>query len=241
MRAHSRQGGFTFIELVMFIVIVGVAVTAITLLFVQNVRYSADPLIRQKSLAVAKAYMDEIVRKKWDELTPEGGGCTHTSASSTCDPGWQPNTVFSVGQRAQPVAYNTHLYEVITTGGNNRSGGTEPVWPTGGGTVIDNNVTWQDLGTPAIGADGAELRTQFDDVDDYHNPTAQAPQYPDPGDLVDGESPMPGYDNFTVTVTVSQPASAWETVPANDVKRIDLSVAAPNGETLNFTLYRLNY
>lgn len=238
MRVHSSQRGFTFIELVMFIVIVGVAVTAITLLFVQNVRYSADPLIRQKSLAVAKAYMDEIVRKKWDELTPDGGGCIDT-ATLVCEGVWQANTVYNPGDRVRATPFNNHIYEVVGVSGSQKSGAAEPTWPTGGGTVSDANVTWQDMGAPTIGADGGELRSQYDDVDDYHNPAGEAPQYPDPGDLVDGESPMPGYDGFNVYVSVSN--AAWEGMGSNDVKKIDLQVDAPNGESLTFTLYRLNY
>jgi hypothetical protein len=95
------------------------------------------------------------------------------------------------------------------------------------------------MGAPTIGADGGELRSQYDDLDDYHNPAGEAPQYPDPGDLVDGERPMPGYNGFTVYVSVSN--AAWEGIGSADVKKIDLQVDAPNGESLTFTLYRVNY
>jgi hypothetical protein len=225
----------------MFIVIVGIAVSAITLLFVQNVRYSADPLIRQKSIAVARAYMDEIVRKRWDELSPEGGGCIDTTATSNCDPKWQANTAYNVGDRAQPLTFNSHIYEVVGTSGNNKSSGTEPAWPTDGSTFADNNVTWQDLGAPAIGVNGVELRYQFDDVDDYHGTDDDdPPQYPDSIDAA-GKSPMPGYDGFRVTVTVGHPDTAWEGIAAQDVKQIDLEVHSPTGETMTFRLYRVNY
>jgi MSHA pilin protein MshD len=243
MHTPASQRGFTFIELVMFIVIVGIAVSAITLLFIQNVRYSADPLIRQKSIAVAKAYMDEIVRKRWDELSPEGGGCIDTTATSNCDPKWQANTAYNVGDRAQPLnlPFNSHIYEVVATSGNNRSGGTEPAWPTDGTTVIDNNVTWQDLDAPAIGANSTELRYQFDDVDDYHGTNDSPPQFPNSNDAVDGESPMPGYDGFRVTVSVGHPATAWEGIAVEDVKQVDLDVHSPTGETMTFRIYRVNY
>jgi prepilin-type N-terminal cleavage/methylation domain-containing protein len=237
MRAPTKQHGFTFIELLMFIVIVGIAASAISLLFAKNVQHSADPLIRQKSIAVAKAYFDEIVRKRWDELSPEGGGCIDTT-THVCEASWQANTRYEVGQRVRPTAFNSHIYEVSAISGNAKSGAGEPSWPTGGGTVVDGNVTWTDLGTPAIGADGTELRWQYDDVDDYHN-INESPQYPDSTDAVDGKSPMAGYGDFTVTIAVSR--SAWEGLNQNDVKKVDLTVTASNGEALTFTLYRVNY
>lgn len=223
----------------MFIVIVGIAVAAISLLFQQNVQHSADPLIRQKTIAVAKAYMDEIVRKRWDELTPTGGGCIDTSSTPNCDPTWQNNTWYEVGDRAQPTVFNSHIYEVTTAGKSHVS--TEPTWPVGGGTVTDGSVVWKDLGTPSIGPDGGELRWQFDDVDDYNGINDSPPQYPDATDLTDGQSPMPGYDGFRVQISVSQPATGWEGIGQSDVKQVRLTVTSPMGEAMAFTLYRVNY
>lgn len=60
MRTVIKPGGFTLIELVLFIVIVGIAVSAIGVQFSQNVQHSAEPLLRQKSLAVAHGHMDAI-------------------------------------------------------------------------------------------------------------------------------------------------------------------------------------
>jgi MSHA pilin protein MshD len=69
------QQGFTLIELVLFIVIVGIAVSAIGLQIQTSVQHSAQPLLREKGIALANFYMDEILRKKWNESSPTGGGC----------------------------------------------------------------------------------------------------------------------------------------------------------------------
>lgn len=55
-----KPRGFTLIELVIFIVIVGIAVSAIGVQFSHNVQHSAEPLLRQKALAVAHGHMDAI-------------------------------------------------------------------------------------------------------------------------------------------------------------------------------------
>lgn len=60
MPTVTKPRGFTLIELVIFIVIVGIAVAAIGTQFSQNVQHSAEPLLRQKALAVAHSHMDAI-------------------------------------------------------------------------------------------------------------------------------------------------------------------------------------
>ena len=60
MRTSTRQRGFSLIELVIFIVIVGIAAAAIAMQFAQNVQHSHEPLLRQKALAVANAHMDTL-------------------------------------------------------------------------------------------------------------------------------------------------------------------------------------
>lgn len=60
MHIAIKQQGFTLIELVLFIVIVGIAVGAISTQFAQNVQHSAEPLLRQKALAIAHSHMDKI-------------------------------------------------------------------------------------------------------------------------------------------------------------------------------------
>ncbi|NOR51479.1 MAG: hypothetical protein GQ470_02565 [Gammaproteobacteria bacterium] len=81
-----NQQGFSLIETVMFIVIVGIAVSSMSQLFIANVVHSHEPLLRQKSITVASAYMDEIINKRWNENSPVGGtACLNTgSSTSTC-------------------------------------------------------------------------------------------------------------------------------------------------------------
>lgn len=58
--AFLRQRGVSLIELIMFIVIVGVAVTGIVTVMTQAIAYSADPLIQKQAIASAESLLEEI-------------------------------------------------------------------------------------------------------------------------------------------------------------------------------------
>ncbi|MFZ3182902.1 MAG: type II secretion system protein [Pseudomonas sp.] len=57
----KRQHGMTLIELVISIVIVGIAVAALYSAVAAIIGRSADPLLRQQSLAIAEAYLEEVL------------------------------------------------------------------------------------------------------------------------------------------------------------------------------------
>ena len=60
-----RQTGTTLIELVIAIVIVSIAVSAILMVMSMTVGYSADPMIRYQAVAIAEAYLEEISLKSF--------------------------------------------------------------------------------------------------------------------------------------------------------------------------------
>jgi MSHA pilin protein MshD len=78
----KRMRGFSLLETVIFIVVVAVGLSGILGLFVQNTQNSVDPYLRERAVAVALAYMDEIMGKRFDENTPVGGGCVETGSTS---------------------------------------------------------------------------------------------------------------------------------------------------------------
>jgi len=172
--AKTRQRGFTLVETLIVIVLLGAMIAGMTALFVNNVQNSHRPFLRQRALAVANAFLDEITRKAWNEATPLGGGCVNTG-SGAC---------------------------------------------AGGPAAV------------AIGSDG-ETRALFDDIDDYHGLNQSPPQDASGTD-------MPGYGGFSVSVSVTQPAAAWNGVPAADVRRITVNVTTSNGETVTVSAYRVN-
>jgi len=65
-----RQGGLTLIELIMFIVIVGVGVTGVLSVMNVSARHGGDPMVRKQALAVAESLLEEILAH--DFADPDG-------------------------------------------------------------------------------------------------------------------------------------------------------------------------
>lgn len=55
------QQGFTLIEMIMFIVIVGIGVAGILSVFNTSVKSSADPIVRKQAVAIAESLLEEIL------------------------------------------------------------------------------------------------------------------------------------------------------------------------------------
>jgi len=83
---HYRwQSGVTLIELIVFIVVVGIALVALIGVFNQAARANADPLIRMRALEAAQSKLDEIIALKYDQGTPTGGiPACGTAGGSNC-------------------------------------------------------------------------------------------------------------------------------------------------------------
>lgn len=202
MTLHQR--GFSLIELVMFIVIVGIAVSAIVTVYTTNVIHSPEPLIREKTLKIASLYMDEIMGKRWDENTPVGGGCIDTAGSAYC-----------TNYCASLTFPNCDFCS-----------------KSGGACVPPASIA-------AMGTNEELLRSDFDDVDDYRAAFLSAtPSYPDPAG-VNGETALTDVSGYQVSVTITE--EAFDTVIAPDVRKVEVRVTNPLGDTLTLRRYRTNF
>ena len=65
-----RQTGTTLIELVIAIVIISIASSAVLMALSTSVAQSADPMIRHQAVAIAEAYLEEISLKSF--VDPDG-------------------------------------------------------------------------------------------------------------------------------------------------------------------------
>lgn len=67
--------GFTLIELILFIVIVGVGVAGVLSVLNINAAHSGDPFVRKQALAIAESLLEEILAHDFsdpDGVEPEG-------------------------------------------------------------------------------------------------------------------------------------------------------------------------
>ena len=62
----NRRRGFTLIEVLVLIVVLGVAVAGVLLVFQTTARASADPQVYKQALAIAEAMLDEILLNAYD-------------------------------------------------------------------------------------------------------------------------------------------------------------------------------
>ena len=68
-----RQRGITLIELVITIVVLAIALAAITLTLSEGISRSSDTLLELRAVALAQAYLDEAVGKRFDENSANTG------------------------------------------------------------------------------------------------------------------------------------------------------------------------
>lgn len=69
---RQREWGATFVELIISIVIVSIAVAGIMLVIARTSGRSANPMIEHQAMAIAEAYLEEILALPYDEEAASG-------------------------------------------------------------------------------------------------------------------------------------------------------------------------
>ncbi len=75
-----RQQGFTLVELIIFIVVVGAGLAGILSVMNQVVRHSADPMLTKQAVALADSVLEEVLQKAYDD--PDGSNTGETDRSN---------------------------------------------------------------------------------------------------------------------------------------------------------------
>lgn len=76
---RNRQRGFTLVELILAIVVLGVGLAGVLLAFQQTTRGSADPLVNRQLLAIAEGMLEEVLSRPYSSATPAApSGCART-------------------------------------------------------------------------------------------------------------------------------------------------------------------
>jgi MSHA pilin protein MshD len=84
---HKRQLGLSLIELVMFIVIMGVAVAGIIGVLNIGGSRSADPLRRKQAMLIAESFMEEVQLARFTACDPADPNASSATTAAACTSG----------------------------------------------------------------------------------------------------------------------------------------------------------
>lgn len=82
--ARRRQRGLTLIELLMFIVIVGIALGGVLAVLSFTTGQSADPVRRKQALMIAEGLLEEVQLAKFTFCDPSSAGADSATSAAGC-------------------------------------------------------------------------------------------------------------------------------------------------------------
>jgi len=141
----KAQRGVNLIELLISIVIISIACAGVLLVFAQTVRFSADPMIQAQGLAIAEAYLDEILARPVCDPT---SGCAGEPASEEGNPSLATS---------RPLLDDVHDYDGLSNSPpQNQNGNVADIAPVDtqpdlGGYRVDVDVT------PNVDVNGVQM------------------------------------------------------------------------------------
>lgn len=80
----TDQRGLSLIELLVFIVVVGIAVTGVLSVYSLNARSSADPMVRKQAVAIAESLLEEVLAKPYTYCDPDDANVESASSPAGC-------------------------------------------------------------------------------------------------------------------------------------------------------------
>ncbi|MBW8329843.1 MAG: type II secretion system protein [Thiobacillus sp.] len=80
----TSERGLSLIELLVFIVVVGIAVTGVLSVYSLNARSSADPMVRKQALAIAESLLEEVLAKPYTYCDPDDANVESASSPAGC-------------------------------------------------------------------------------------------------------------------------------------------------------------
>jgi MSHA pilin protein MshD len=97
IREHRRERGVTLIELVISIVVIAIAASAVLGVLSSNVGRSADAMVMSQAVAIAEAYLEEITLKPFADPDGSDGEASRLAFDDVND----YNGLVDVGARDQ--------------------------------------------------------------------------------------------------------------------------------------------
>jgi prepilin-type N-terminal cleavage/methylation domain-containing protein len=217
MPAHHQKAGFTLIELIITIIIMSFA-AIIIIPYLSAVTHSPDPILREQAIGLGQAMMDEILAKKWDENSPNGGGPICTINES--------GTGRGNGTYTLDCTFPPSLDPQATIQAN--------LGLDGEASNANDRTLWNDV-------DDYNFLNQIDDNYEKNNFWAQdgiTSAFSMPGFSRWVEVDYITSSASPITATIPAPANADA---STDSKRIVVTVKSPLGETFQFVAVSCNF
>jgi MSHA pilin protein MshD len=201
----SRQRGLTLIELVMFIVIVGVAAAGILQVLNMASRNSADPIRRKQAMLIAEAYMEELQLASFTVCDPaDPNASTATTAEVDSNDTTKCATAAGLEQWG-PESGNVRPYDNIN---DYVPAGYVPGTPVRafavniGGNLVDTDVAGNTLGSGVGGSAMSGFVTTLALTPVSLGPGTTRPASAAPGRTVGSATSM---EALQITITVTYP------------------------------------
>lgn len=102
--AVRRIRGLTLIELLLFVVILGIALSAMLSVFITATQASADPLIRRQQLAIAESLLREVELMPFTWCDPDDAATATATSAAGC------TTAEALGPEAGETRYGPTSY-----------------------------------------------------------------------------------------------------------------------------------
>ena len=114
-----RRRGFTLIELVLFIAIVGAGVAGTLLAYDFAARGSADPVVKKQALAIAESLLEEIQQMPFTYCDPDDPAVSTATGPGDCatPEGIGPEGETRSGATPFDNVNDYHLYDSAADGG----------------------------------------------------------------------------------------------------------------------------
>ncbi len=109
---NSRQHrGFTLIEVIIFIVVVGAGLAGILAVSTNVAKSNADPMVRKQAMALADSILEEILQKEYADPDGVSGETTRDTMDDVDDYNGKDKTLFS----DWPSTLGTYAVAIVVT------------------------------------------------------------------------------------------------------------------------------
>jgi MSHA pilin protein MshD len=148
MYSKRRQRGLTIVELVMFIVIVGVAAAGILQVMDLTNRNSTDPIRRKQAMLIAEAYMEEVQQAQFTacDAGDQNAGTAIYITAPPLNPAHPELYCAGAAENFGPEANNVRPYDNVNDYASANYNQGDSVRPFVNAAGVDTDVTGAQLG-----------------------------------------------------------------------------------------------